>query len=1375
MAKYSDTTLDKLLRSLDAIDVLELIDYHPESMQRSGSIVSCWCPISQDHSGRYLTVDLDTREFVSESPMMPRQVGTIIDLYARVRHLDLDSAVEELAEEFGFLLMEEGDDDPAKLLGEAGEYIEKAASESDEDARKGLLDEAEKRVRSVLLSDAESIEAHRTLLRIRMIEDNVFTLVPQVSEVIRLESEKGDPGELARGVAPFFEKYKTDLSIRLRYAEALSNLKAREHAVEEFMTTADLAEQAGQEELALRAYRSVQKIGDDIVDAHPMIINLLMATGRLGKAVEETEARIDHLKNEGRYLEASEEAIRLLDLQPSETATTCLRVIELAIQGGLGEEGMDRSLAMVDLLIEKGFTGQAAEALSYLIAEDPENPDLLEKLIDTYEKSGEEVIAREFRFRLLEVYTKAGRKADARRVLSDLNPEEAETPRALRALGDLSLSDGDVSGATTRWQNALELQLREGDKENSIVTCRKILDADPNKHIIRKGLINLLLDMGQKTQALEELDTLSTRLAESGDTEKGPEILESILERLPNNNAVKLALASAYERVGDHDRSQKLRMEILREEQRDPSETAEIEETAAFLLRKNPNDPTILHLVARKYERDGENARARESYQKLAKIHREAERLQEARTALERIAVMFPEEPAVFSDLSEISAEMGDEAGVVRAARSQVDLLMAGKNHEEALEPARTILDFLPSSEEAHLRLIDIYDALGRKEDALNQRITLLDLITQNNDEKKELKVLGDIIAAKPRDQKNRERHLQLIALHKDGRKFGEALEAYTKDFKLTPENRVQLLRNTADATPDKPEIRRLLVQELHNAGRTAEVVDEMLRLVAHADESGDSNQTFELLTELTRMTPDRIDFRRDLATRLEKAGRVGEAIEQRLAVAWQLQKERKLTEADEEFQVMSRVDPENEEVYTSHADLLRDMGEEKQAAARLCDLANLLSKKGDDDRALTTLKKLLVFDANNGEARRQMILIKARKGKTSEAIGDLRELINQLLADGDTRGALAATRDAIRMDEGNMELRELLLEQLDKAGREVEAIRERIALARLYSDSGRHKQGLQVLDTIIREDPDNIQARSVRGAIYEALGDRESAEADYRIVQESVQRISGMTPVTPSTTTGNAVKPAAAAPRGDTLEILPEYEFDSFVVGKKNSFAFATAKAVAGKLGSERNPLFLYSDVGLGKTHLLHAIANHVLKSRPKLRIHYAIAVYFTNELEKAIADDTVGEFRDRYKDADLLLLDDVQFLAGKEKSQEEFFHLFNILYQRKGQIVLTSDRPPKAIEELDKRLRSRFGQGVIVEIQPPDTETRIKILEVERERTGVDLSDDVLEAIAESITSNVRDLKGAFNQLVTQKEIGGEPITPELAVDTISRYYQT
>ncbi|MEO8377997.1 MAG: chromosomal replication initiator protein DnaA, partial [Candidatus Sumerlaeota bacterium] len=238
-------------------------------------------------------------------------------------------------------------------------------------------------------------------------------------------------------------------------------------------------------------------------------------------------------------------------------------------------------------------------------------------------------------------------------------------------------------------------------------------------------------------------------------------------------------------------------------------------------------------------------------------------------------------------------------------------------------------------------------------------------------------------------------------------------------------------------------------------------------------------------------------------------------------------------------------------------------------------------------------------------------------------------------------------------------------------------------------------------------------------------------------------------------------------------LELLPEYDFDSFVVGARNKFAHATAKAVADHPGSARNPLFLYSGVGLGKTHLMHAIANQMIKNNARCRIVYTSTEYFTTALEHARDKNLLSEFRGRHRGTDILLLDDIQFLAGREESQEEFFHIFNMLHQARKQIVVTSDRPPKDIARLDMRLRTRFGQGVIVDIQSPDLETRLVILRAEAQRRAFNVPEDALAVIANKITTNVRELKGAFNLFLEHHEIGGEALDSKTAKDIVDKYY--
>ncbi|HLA24963.1 MAG TPA: chromosomal replication initiator protein DnaA [bacterium] len=247
------------------------------------------------------------------------------------------------------------------------------------------------------------------------------------------------------------------------------------------------------------------------------------------------------------------------------------------------------------------------------------------------------------------------------------------------------------------------------------------------------------------------------------------------------------------------------------------------------------------------------------------------------------------------------------------------------------------------------------------------------------------------------------------------------------------------------------------------------------------------------------------------------------------------------------------------------------------------------------------------------------------------------------------------------------------------------------------------------------------------------------------------------------------APPPPAPTRLPDNVHLSPKYTFDTFVIGSGNRFAHAAAMAVAESPARAYNPLFIYGGVGLGKTHLLQAIGHHVIHGKGLHRVAYISSEKFTNELINAIRDDRTLEFRTRYRNVDVLLIDDIQFLAGKERTQEEFFHTFNTLHEASRQIIITSDRPPKDIPTLEDRLRSRFEWGLIADIQPPDLETRIAILRKKAELDGISVPDQVAEFIAQRIHSNIRELEGALVRVVAYSNLTRSPITVELASEIL------
>lgn len=243
----------------------------------------------------------------------------------------------------------------------------------------------------------------------------------------------------------------------------------------------------------------------------------------------------------------------------------------------------------------------------------------------------------------------------------------------------------------------------------------------------------------------------------------------------------------------------------------------------------------------------------------------------------------------------------------------------------------------------------------------------------------------------------------------------------------------------------------------------------------------------------------------------------------------------------------------------------------------------------------------------------------------------------------------------------------------------------------------------------------------------------------------------------------------ASSSSRQRSSSFNPKYVFDSFVVGASNQFAHAAARAVADSPSHSYNPLFLYGGVGLGKTHLLHAIGHQLHERHPRLRVLYLAAEQFVNDLISSLRFNRMPDFRARYRNIDVFLVDDIQFLANKERTQEEFFHTFNTLYTAQRQIILSSDSSPREIPTLEERLRSRFEWGLIADIQPPDLETKVAILRRKADNESVPLPDDVALFIARQVKSNIRELEGMLNRVLAFSSLTAQPLSLDLAKETL------
>lgn len=287
-----------------------------------------------------------------------------------------------------------------------------------------------------------------------------------------------------------------------------------------------------------------------------------------------------------------------------------------------------------------------------------------------------------------------------------------------------------------------------------------------------------------------------------------------------------------------------------------------------------------------------------------------------------------------------------------------------------------------------------------------------------------------------------------------------------------------------------------------------------------------------------------------------------------------------------------------------------------------------------------------------------------------------------------------------------------------------------------------------------------NRYVHLIRNAIEEMTGHQ--VEVKIVIDDESAQKSMQQKPQ-PS-----PVQPVVVEEPFDTM-LNPKYTFDTFVIGAGNRFAHAASLAVAEAPAKAYNPLFIYGGVGLGKTHLMHAIGHFIQEHNPTYKVLYISSEKFTNEFINAIRDNRGETFRNKYRSIDILLIDDIQFIAGKEQTQEEFFHTFNALHEEHKQIVISSDRPPKEIQKLEERLRSRFEWGLITDIQPPDLETRIAILRKKAKADNLDIPNEAMMYIASQIDTNIRELEGALIRVVAYSSLVNEDITSHLAAEAL------
>ena len=1342
---YPEETIRKLLEQIGNLPILEAIGYRVDTIQEIGDTIKCFCPVHKEAVFRTLIIDRRTRKYrCSYSLCGGHRGGDLIDLFAKAKGIGYDEAVQQIVK----VLRIEIDLPPAgdfvqKTLEVAGNYL---ALQSYDDAREGF--------QKVLSVEPENLAALKGMLEIhrgRNEEEQRMQVLGRLAAVALKQKDFSEAAECCREI---LEKDPANVEIRLRYVECLIGREELHRALEEYMRLADYFETRQEFDKALDIYRKIETLDLDIIDVYPHIIQLMLVSDRARDAVEETLRKAAAHERKGEYGRALECYRYALDVDESR-ADVREKFIDTSIVAGLDDARVGQCLDIInDYLGEEAFAG-AARALEKLRKAVPAHGAVMAKYIEVLRREGRDKAAVEAQLDLVEHLLKGGRREEAAKQLRSFGSTEDLGVDCLNRLANAQRQCGlDAQAAETYVAIAEQLK-SQGNLTEAADAYETVVALNPAEIAYRKQQVELCLQAGQTDRARDKYAALLEILVGQARWDEAAVVVAKALEIAPDDGALLQYNARVLSAVGRTDEAQVHHL-ALAQRHVDAERWTEARRALQQVLAANPNHVEAALLFADVGSQLGDTRAARESLQRVVS-HLLADKDHErAEAVLRKWHELAPDDPFVLVRLGSVYGNLGRETEQIETYRSLTLAYMANEAYARAMDACTSILERDGENIWALEQMITICEKTDKTRSVPELCLRLAHIYEKLDDADLVQHYYERAVEIEPANIQARSEYVQfLVGLN---RFDAASVQAQTAIAYLAEQNRVpeaiRIAEQLLEHAPSDTALRRLLIDLCREAGMHREFITHCTQLINLHYRRNEFDEVVVLYQELLRYEPRNVTFRTHLIDALMRLKRREEAIEQYFELADQYRRGDNHEDAENTLQDLLDQDPGNCRALEMLIEMLIETGQQEQAIERVRELSEIHVGAGRNAQAAEVLRRVLAFDPNNSEIRRRIAEISREDQDLRTAVDAHATRAEASLAEGDVTAAIEAQREAVRRQPDEPALRRRLAEILMQQGSTTAAMEELLQVARLRLEQGHPEDARRVVEDLLAREPSHYAARRLRAEIYAKTGNKEKALEEFMTLTPS-------TPVPGGDRQTRGGFEVGGAP-ADSLQVVPDFTFANFVVGDRNRFAHATAMAVAKAPAVHYNPLFLYSDVGLGKTHLISAIANYIATHHPEQRVLYTSAEEFASHLVEAIQNNTVNVFRNRYKATDVLLVDDIHFLAGKERAQEEFFHLFNTLFQSKRQICVTSDRPPKDIARLEKRLVSRFGSGVIVDIQAPDFETRAAILKRELERLeDVSLDDAIISLVAERIKTNVRELKAALQQIVVKHQMSGMEIT--------------
>lgn len=1344
----------------DAVDpeaLLRKINYRPETIQVAGPTIKAFCPIHREPVFRTLVIEKSDWSYkCTNKQCAGAKGGDLIDFYAKTRGINYEEAVLEMSRLFDIEV-------DGKLV---SDYVTQALEIGSNFLEMGVFAEAESQFEAVLRMQPNSLPALRGMVKVLKELGRSEKLTPMTLRLSRVLFEQGDYAEAAGLMEEYVRYTPDDAETRMLYIQCLQRTGRKEEVAHELIHLAEGKTSVGDIDEALKLYRQVQEMNIETLDVSAQIIQILISAGRQDEAVEEVLQRARVLHRAGSPQGAIKCYLSALEIDPARDDIR-VKIAQLVARERMAGEAFNNACAMIrQMLRQVTAHGPAAQALEALMEAFADHPRLLELKGDLEEERGNEESATEIRLHCMDLFEKRKEYDAALDLVDRALQRTPDSAPMLSRRAALLAELGRPEDAAKAYLDIISAFQASGDYEHAAGAYQAVIELQPASLVHRQKQFELYLKAKLNDFATEKGVALARAYLEGREPGKAAQVVERLFTFLPDSTDLLAMHAEALEQLSRKGEAaeQFLSAAKLAIQKQSHEEARQLLERS---LKCMPEHMESRELRAEVLMLQRNTAQAIREFEELAQFYLRADEMQNViRIALKILAI----EPDRVSTLQLMTAAYGKLGDVENQRATQLRMVWIYRQQKSftmAREMCGEILledeSFTPAVEQ----LLAIAEASKKTEDVLTQlwRLAQIHQQTGRNDEEK--KALAAILQREPLHEGACKRHIEVLLQWGEPQELAlvinQAIERFTAAHKVA--QITKLLEDLRSGPSPKPELLSGLARIYRSAKDTAGLKDTLrmqAQLLARALRDAEA---IEVWGELAKLLPEDLSIRRSRIELMLRSKKNDEAAEEYRFLGDYYAQHNQVEAAEAAHLDVLKLLPEDRPSQESLISLYIKQEKHAEATRLIESLAGQDMQRGDYEGATATYERLLDFQAQPEDVYRKIIAVKQRAGDTPGALRYYDRMLDLLAGEGRSGAFEQAVHDAVLLDPDNWAIRSRLADHLIKAGRmnEAEAVLRDMAILQLRAE--KHDLAAKTIDQMLEFNKESVQGRALRAELMARQGNKDMALSQFMELADSLSQMKGSIIGAPSS--------PFAFGNYEGLTRVKEYTFSQFVVGSRNNFAYATAQAVSRAPGKNYNPLFLYADVGMGKTHLCHAIANYVLDHHPNLKVLYTMTEDFVGALIDSIQTNTVTHFRNRYRSADVLIMDDIQFLSGKERAQEEFFHVFNALFEGGKQIIITSDRPPKEIKHLENRLRSRFGAGIIVDIQAPDLETRIAIIRRELIQKNINnqFSDEAVLYLAESVATNIRELKGALIQVMARYELSKDPITIQVVQAVVER----